>query len=157
MTTPAKTADTGNRILPHTCACERGYSDGGPTLGCIICNSPCKTCKSYSTTDCIDCVDTYYIEGSICNPCTLGCKTCPGDPNNCTACIDGYFMKESGTPCIKCPSPCATCFNENYCITCGYGASKRIRQPTCICEHGLSDNEEECLTCISPCKTCFEA
>lgn len=111
--TPGK----GNRILPPTCACEKGFSDGGPEEGCIVCNSPCFKCRSFSPTDCISCVDQYYIKGKICEPCTPGCKTCPNDPNNCTTCIDGYFMVQSGTPCHKCPSPCATCLNANYCLS----------------------------------------
>lgn len=120
--------NNGNRLQPPTCACEKGFSEGGPTLGCIICNDPCLTCNSYATDDCNSCIDEYYLDGNQCIDCKPGCKTCkPDDINYClNGCVDGYYFDSSLNTCHKCPSPCATCLNANYCLTCGYGAVRRI-------------------------------
>lgn len=92
------------------------FSDSHDTItGCITCNSPCATCTTVLTTDCLSCVNDFYLEGTECTACFIGCDVCSAI-DNCTKCNAGYYLV--GQDCIKCPWRCATCINGDRCDSC---------------------------------------
>lgn len=77
--------------------------------------------------------------------------------DNCSTCLDGYYHVEANNKCIKCPSPCKRCLNENHCLECGYGPDLRLYIPKCECKPLYYDNTDMCKSCVSPCKECTTA
>lgn len=88
-------------------------------------------------------------ETLICASCHHTCLTCgddANDSNDCTSCIDGYFL-ESGS-CIPCSPICKTCANpddapyEANCTSCWDDATLNEDvgtdgdYNTCICNDG---------------------
>lgn len=65
-------------------------SDNGSE--CIVCTSPCKTCKSISSTDCITCIDKTYLSGTSCLPCGTGCSLCEDNADKCSKCEDTFYL-----------------------------------------------------------------
>lgn len=104
---------------------------------------------------CYTCLGTYYKEGEKCLDCPLGCETCEGNPGKCSACVDGYWYDPDNEACIVCKSPCATCLNDTYCLSCGHGEENRILPPSCACADGESDRGDACVICSSPCVKCY--
>ena len=87
------------RIKPPTCHCIVGYKD--ITSSCEECPSEYKNCGGvYGIT----CQDTYFVNNNVCESCKTGCRTCLTTLDNCSACIDGYYLE--GTSCLKCQYPC---------------------------------------------------
>ncbi|KAL4502619.1 hypothetical protein ABPG73_014376 [Tetrahymena malaccensis] len=125
-------------------SCKDGfYLDKGK---CKPCLSPCSKCSN-SETQCTDCISNYKLESNQCKPvCDKSCKSCsnPVDSNSCLSCFDGYYL--SGSQCLKCNSPCATCVtNSSKCLTCQTGYQISQKNPN-TCEPQC---DSSCLTCSS--------
>ena len=120
-------------------SCKEGYYFS--PYDCLPCYERCKTCNTggdETNQRCQSCKDNYVIFGEkclvkcpenyyevdkhceLCNPL---CKTSGDHCNQCTNCIDGYYLIESELKCEKCSEHCETC------------------------ENGESENNENCLTC----------
>jgi len=61
---------------------------------CFPCDDTvrCQRCVGPDITDCINCVDSYFVDGGSCSFCSSGCKTCQ-DSSNCTTCLNGFEKK----------------------------------------------------------------
>lgn len=87
--------------------CPSSYFADITTLSCIACSSSCKSCE-FSATTCTSCFapsSTPYLLNSTCM----------------SACSSAVFFPSniSGIPiCTACSSPCYTCVNASYCLSC---------------------------------------
>ena len=93
--------------IPPPCevtpSCVVGYYYNSSTNDCLNCNSPCKVCKTSGNTNCSDCLDGYYLEGSTCKLCSLALANCTNcsTSTTCLKCEDEtYYI--SGGKCISC-------------------------------------------------------
>ena len=124
-----------------------------------------------------NCNEGYYDAGNkICQKCSLNCRTCSGNKNNCTSCND-----ETSVPvlmgdrcisncasthtavfgvCTQCKSPCASCKSSVETCTACDGLNGRIYKygPDCLssCPEGTSINYDNnnCNGCRQGCKIC---
>ena len=75
-----------------------------------------------------------------------------------TACPDGYHqVSTNGSQfCTACVSPCATCANSSFCLSCLTGFFYYNFSCPTVCPGGYYPDAagNTCKTCISPCKTC---
>ncbi|KAL4503914.1 hypothetical protein ABPG72_022544 [Tetrahymena utriculariae] len=130
---------------PNNCtSCKDGfYLNKGQ---CKSCQSPCSKCSN-AETQCTDCIPNYKLESNQCKPvCDKSCKNCsnPINNNSCLSCFDGYYL--SGSQCLKCNNPCATCItNSSKCLTCQTGYQLSQKNPN-TCEPQC---DSSCLTCSS--------
>jgi hypothetical protein len=144
--------------------CTNGnYLDG--TNMCVACHASCKTCGAGTSSDCMSCFGTnllqagvciagpscspgFYLVGTTCNPCPVGCATC--DSLTCLTCSAGYKMKgkvcanncgigwyDAGVNCQPCKTECLTCTTGTACTQCKPGYTTAA-----------------CIPCTSPCLTC---
>ena len=121
-------------------SCKEGYYFY--KLSCLACYERCKTCTSggndeanqhcqsckdnyvFFEENCLEeCPEKYYEVDKHCVLCNQLCKTAGVNCNDCTSCIDGYYLLQNEFKCQKCDEHCETC------------------------ENGLSENNENCLTC----------
>lgn len=141
-------------------------------------NRGCKSCKD-AVDKCTECIDGYYSASKDsnnyvnCQSCPEGCRKCSADSKGqlqCTECSDEYFLQNGR--CTQCSTPCATCSNENTCITCiegflfdGVSSCNKKCSPDCLtCESASNKctschNEyvlagSRCIKCAEGCKTC---
>jgi len=71
---------------------------------CEKCQAPCENCNQ-SSTDCLDCVQTSFLEGNICIDCDQTCLTCNGSSsNNCLSCTDSFNF--TNNICVADAIPC---------------------------------------------------
>lgn len=124
--------------------CPDGWFEDNST--CLACPSTCLTC--INETACLACntsspTPTYLRDLYQCI--------------STQSCGEGYYIDESyGWPlCLKCESPCRTCINSSYCLTCLSGLNF---MGTCksICPSGYYSpaNTPECLSCDASCVRC---
>ncbi|ELP83566.1 protein serine/threonine kinase, putative [Entamoeba invadens IP1] len=127
------------------------------TTKCIECDSPnyylvnnkCTTNESethcYQSTQigCVECVDGYYSDGSVCNKCNTKCKKCVSTFDTCTSCITGASLIDN---------KCVTVFSlEGICLQFNqYGFCT-----ACNTTYYVSDGG--CLQCTSPCHECLSS
>ena len=91
-----------------------------------------------------------------CQECISPCNSCEKSANNCTSCIDGYFMNEI-RECAQCDySKCKTCsLNKEHCESCNDGLYLVKENNTCqncdehceTCSSGEEDGNYNCLSC----------
>jgi len=123
------------RVKPPSCACKIAYTPIGLEI-CDSCTPPCSTCTTVAETDCLSCINGYYLIStgpSSCGKCNDPCKLCVTTADTCTSCIPGYYFKvtTSSSYCEICKYPCATCFSDTQCVTCGYDPTLRTDPPKC--------------------------
>ena len=63
----------------------------------IACNSPCILCTGPASTQCLTCIDGYYLNGTECKICVSPCSYCSG-LNDCLTCVNGYYL--NGSTCL---------------------------------------------------------
>ena len=58
--------------------------------------------------------------------------------------------------CSVCLSPCQTCLNASFCLTCSSGM---VLAGACLslCPDGWFELSGQCLVCNSTCRTCLNA
>ena len=98
--------ETGwNMTSSSTCSCPYSYCRECNSTGCARCqegyvkdvSGACKStvpnCRQYnSTTTCEICEAGFYLWNNNCYQCKTGCRHCISNPNNCTACENGYYL-----------------------------------------------------------------
>lgn len=96
----------------------------------MVCTPPCRTCSDIGSSNCLSCVDEYYLSGSLCLNCKNGCLECdPSDDTKCTRCKDEFYLEtlpDGTTTCEPCVTPCKTCLSKTFCYSCSYGEDLRI-------------------------------
>lgn len=83
-------SDPDLRFDAPSCMCKYELHDNG--ANCLACPSPCKGCNSESVTDCVSCLDGYWLDGNECPACDEGCVTCINIGNVCESCKDGWYL-----------------------------------------------------------------
>ena len=127
----------------YVCKCKFGMFL--KETSCIACDYQCIGCKN-NKTDCVMCRDTNSLIGisgceckpgfyknNLCMPCNLNCTECL-DYSYCTACIDGYILKNN--ECVA---------NET---------DQNVNQ--LVCNLGYFVLENHCLPCKPPCENCVK-
>ena len=134
---PCKSCETE----PNRCqTCEDGYYYDH--YQCISCHNRCKTCNSgsigennhncqsckdefvFHENNCLnECPEKYYENNKECFLCNQLCNSTGAHCNNCTSCIEGYYLLENEMNCKKCNENCKTCNNmpigdNQNCLTC---------------------------------------
>jgi proprotein convertase subtilisin/kexin type 5 len=75
-----------------------------------------------------------------------------------TACPSNFYqIVSSGLKyCQACTSPCNTCTNATFCLSCvsGYFYYSFTCKTTCPSGHFPNGTSNTCASCISPCRTC---
>lgn len=122
---PCITCVIGSISLCKTCQTPF-YLNTATTNGTCITNSVpnCIVYDSSNTSLCTSCDSSSitYVLNTTTNTCQLSCSanclSCPGNPNVCTSCMDGYLVT-SGT-CSQCQVPgCQNCANNStQCFSC---------------------------------------
>ena len=124
-----------------------------------------------SGSSCIKCQDGFYLSGTVCNQCPLGCTSCTG-PSMCTACPRGKY----GTTCDHtCRYSCLDCVSGSQCTECipgRYGDYCQLNCPlgcldmvcdktigVCLkgCRHGYYLSGEDCTQCPDQCTRCTDS
>ena len=123
-------------------------------FGCFPACSDCTV--DNSPLDCTACEDGYYLSGSECKSCSMQCKTCNLNPDNCLSCENNTFLKSGfcvgkcdlgyfldiDLECKLCPNTCTQCTSLTNCI---------------YCKKGLFLNSGSCEICSPSCETCMDA
>lgn len=85
----------------------------------------CLTCNGSSESQCITCRSgRFAYEGKCMN-----------------SCPDGFFGDKKRQECMACPTGCATCTNNGFCLTCKDSWTKNKKNR---CVANGSDNCDEC-------------
>lgn len=141
-------------------------------LNCDICvNAICSKCASnyylYNNTCLTQCPSNMLSLDSIaCVSCTqkfVNCSTCSFNAcltctygqllnGNCVPCSPGFYA-ESGA-CTTCPSTCATCDSQTYCLTCKTGNYMLENQCFSSCPLNMIPNGTVCASCLANCNIC---
>ena len=123
---------------------------------------------------------TYANATNVCVSCSLPCEECAGSATACTKCNQnaaekyllttastcyancpsGYYNDGIAQQCATCISPCQTCTNSTYCLTCLQSqAYKYYWQGVCstVCPNTTILTNGDCQSCTSPCQTCAGA
>ncbi|KAL4499150.1 hypothetical protein ABPG72_017052 [Tetrahymena utriculariae] len=150
-------------------SCPPKFYQNNPLAQCSSCDPSCATCSGPSSSQCLSCSGTLYLDGNSCiSSCTPGknintqnntCAQCdPSYPNQCLTC-NGTDVLINGNTCqSNCPSGqyqnqtvCKPC--DPSCKTCVYPVQDSTKvcidcdQSCQICNGSLSNN---CLSCASP-------
>jgi len=89
-----------------TCPCIARYYDNNIDVDCKPCHYSCLSCFAGTSSSCWTCaalrtINTtfscpcnpgLYELGTICDPCSLLCKTCTSNPTTCTSCPINSFL-----------------------------------------------------------------
>ncbi|CAD8117803.1 unnamed protein product [Paramecium sonneborni] len=129
------------------------------------------------------CLEGYYMDISVCLPCSKYCKACQKSPRICTdcdtslnrelhyqqcECKQGYYEQENFLDCSQCEQTCYTCrFFANYCTSCYPDQFRTILNRKCECQDGYFDEgisictkcNPKCLTCssLTNCLSCYSS
>lgn len=110
---------------------------------CASCHLSCLTCNGSSESQCITCRSGRFSHDGKC------LNSCP----------DGYYGDKKRQECMACPTGCATCSNNGFCLTCKENWTKN-KKNRCIANGSETCDESEyydngrCHTCHSTCETC---
>lgn len=92
---------------------------------CASCHSSCATCNGSAESQCITCRSgRFAFEGKCLN-----------------SCPDTYYGDKKRQECMPCPTGCATCTNNGFCLTC---KENWIKNKKNRCMSKGSDNCDEC-------------
>uniref|UniRef100_A0A1B0AQK3 Furin-like cysteine-rich domain-containing protein n=1 Tax=Glossina palpalis gambiensis TaxID=67801 RepID=A0A1B0AQK3_9MUSC len=100
---------------------------------CASCHSSCATCNGSAESQCITCRSGRFAHDGKC------LNSCP----------DGFYADKKRQECIPCPTGCATCSSNGFCLTCQENWT-RNKKGKCIITG--SENCDECagpLACTS--------
>ncbi len=72
-----------------------------------------------------------------------------------SSCPFGYYGDNTNNQCVLCVSPCQTCYNSNYCLSC-VASYSLASGGVCVstCPAGYISISNVCTACNSPCATC---
>ncbi|XP_053949686.1 furin-like protease 2 isoform X1 [Anastrepha ludens] len=110
---------------------------------CASCHSSCATCNGSAESQCITCRSGRFALDGKCL-------------NNCP---DGYYADKKRQECVACPTGCATCSSNGFCLTCHENWT-RNKKGKCIisgsenCDESEYYDNNHCHTCHSTCETC---
>ena len=112
---------------------------------CLVCSPNCLDCTGSSNSQCSQCIDGYYQEGTSC------LATCP----------DGTYPNNSTFQCSNCDSSCTTCSGPtpNNCISCNEGFYLSIDEECLLsCPFGmfLRTSDNTCQYCLNDCSSCLQ-
>lgn len=94
-------------------------------FSCASCHSSCDTCNGSAESQCITCRSgRYALDGKCLNRCP-----------------DGYYADKKRQECVACPTGCATCTTNGFCLTCQQNWTLN-KKGKCIITG--SENCEEC-------------
>ena len=104
--------------------CTEGCNDGYTMKAgnCLKCPINCAKCSNTDT--CTMCEEGFW--GPMCQYNCIGCGTLGcGTKRNCNeGCKDGFFPQITGAnqyECVKCPTNCESCIDQNSCGMCSIG------------------------------------
>ncbi|XP_055845205.1 furin-like protease 2 isoform X2 [Episyrphus balteatus] len=110
---------------------------------CASCHSSCATCNGSSESQCITCRSgRYALDGKCLN-----------------SCPDGYYSDKKRQECVACPTGCATCSSNGFCLSCKDNWMKN-KKAKCIVNGSENCDESEyydnghCHPCHSTCESC---
>ncbi|XP_012158816.1 furin-like protease 2 isoform X2 [Ceratitis capitata] len=110
---------------------------------CASCHSSCDTCNGSAESQCITCRSGRFAFDGKCL-------------NNCP---DGYYADKKRQECVACPTGCATCSSNGFCLTCHENWT-RNKKGKCIttgsenCDESEYYDNNHCHPCHSTCETC---
>nr|XP_036218232.1 furin-like protease 2 [Bactrocera oleae] len=110
---------------------------------CASCHPSCDTCNGSAESQCITCRSGRFAFDGKCL-------------NNCP---DGYYADKKRQECVACPTGCATCSSNGFCLTCRENWT-RNKKSKCIitgsenCDESEYYDNNHCHPCHSTCETC---
>lgn len=120
--------------------------EGDPSQICFNCDPSCATCSGGSTSECLSCPSTTYLDTS--HSCVSSCQ-------------NGQYGDPSSGTCKTCPTGCQTCASGTQCLICSNGWIKNSSSGLCVqsCGNSQFNNTSlnECDNCDSSCLTCSGA
>jgi len=131
-------------------SCLTGYYQNQGT--CSPCAAICLSCSNL--TACLTCNTTSTL--STYSPELLTCI----NPSSCAA---GYYIDTSlGSPlCSKCTSPCSSCANSSFCLSCLFGinykGSCKSNCPTGYFTDNSNASDIKCSACSATCFSCISS
>ncbi|CAD8067436.1 unnamed protein product [Paramecium sonneborni] len=137
---------------------------------CLICD---ESNHYWMNINKCSCLEGYYMEDQICQPCSELCQACHQYPRLCTKCdpslnrilkyqqcecLFGYYSQESFKECFKCNITCKTCqLQSTVCTSCYIDQFRNLLENQCLCKDGYFDSGNEiCTECDKICKTCLD-
>jgi len=134
-----------NGSCVNSASCPSAYFADITSLSCLQCNSNCLTCQ-YSATYCTSCNSTSSTPLLQNNSCVASCASV----YTYSATING------GLACTACISPCNTCSNATYCLSCvgGYMLTGGTCSTSCTAGYFFNSNIVDCQACSTGCLTC---
>lgn len=145
-------------------SCSSGYLWLGSCLGsclngyfqnqtaCSPCSTTCSTCSN--STSCLSCNTSSYL--NVYFPSEYTCISA-------SSCSVGYYIDSSFGPllCSKCLSPCSSCLNNSYCLSCllgiNYKGSCKSNCPTGFFTDSSNSSDIKCSSCSGICFSCIGA
>ncbi|XP_060043899.1 extracellular matrix organizing protein FRAS1 isoform X2 [Erinaceus europaeus] len=131
-------------------SCAPQYYLDFSTNTCKECDWSCSACSGPLRTDCLQCMDGYFLQdgacveqcsasfyrdAGLCKSCVSHCLQCQG-PQECTRCEGplllleahcvqecgkGYFADHANHKCTACPQGCSHCSRGDRCHLCSHG------------------------------------
>ncbi|XP_035235651.1 extracellular matrix protein FRAS1 isoform X1 [Anguilla anguilla] len=146
--------------------CAHQYYLNVTTRACRECDWSCNACRGPLRTDCLQCMEGYVLQDSVCvHGCSVGsfqdgdsclscdahCEQCQG-PGRCRKCQTPYallqgqcveecgqrhFLDSSTWRCAACPAHCVQCDGAQDCTLCSENAFLKNGLCTADCGHGF--------------------
>lgn len=143
---------TSNFLWKGNCVpnsqCPTSYYADIRTLSCLSCNGICLNCQ-FSSTNCISCNPNSSLPFLLNNTCLSNCLS-----------TKYYNTSSNGIPmCNLCNSPCQTCSNATYCLSCiaGYMLSGGLCSTLCNAGYFFNSSTIDCSACSINCLICNTA
>lgn len=149
--------------------CPDGYFQSLLLYSCVSCNTLCQKCFGPSSNDCLQCIDSYFLDQNTCistcpsgkypvdqtcKLCDPSCYNCTGPTSsNCSACPPNlYFYNNS---CIS-SCPAQSYALSNFCYSCSSFCSFCSQSGCSLCEKGYFVKGFFCENCIENCVDCMD-
>ena len=141
-----------NFLYNGTCVnsgnCPTSYFADINTLSCLACSSNCLTCQ-YIAIYCTSCKQNSSATLLQNSTCVASCSS--------TSTYAGTFGGIAA--CVLCLSPCQTCSNATYCLSCvsGYMLSGGSCSTSCTAGYFFNSSLVDCQACSAGCLICNSA
>lgn len=127
------------------------------TTNCTKCFSGCVKCSTSDPNSCLDCGERRYLNGTACESCPTGCKTCTSN-TTCQSCKVGFYLVSS--TCTALPAFCVALTSNNVCSQCFAGYALNSASNACTADTACNSNSS-CTACplgftltAGQCNTC---
>ncbi|KAL4481735.1 hypothetical protein ABPG74_007824 [Tetrahymena malaccensis] len=151
--------DSSSNLCVQQCQSNQYQSLNANTgqIICLPCNQACQTCQGPNNTDCLICINNYYLD-YVSNLCVPQCSSNQYQKQN---------LSTGQVVCMPCDQNCLTCSDKDKCLTCDKSLFLYSSQCLLQCPNNYQINQNtntcdlcqiflypQCQPCDITCKQC---